>query len=227
MVRWYRRNGETGSVTVQGGTPRGIYTGTINEDVGATNNNAGSDREYIPSGWLILKSDKPISCFSGADGAGSNSTPGWPINQLSQLFPNPATVSDRERLDQSSVSICSPYEGTATVYGSDGVIITTFEITRAVPVSSTNDQLFPAAGQWNPFQTGTTDWTGGWVQTNVPSVAVFNFMDNPIHTLDNGDETLIPGVTPDEIKAEIIQDASGIYRRRDIDASGIETWNIC
>jgi len=88
--------------------------------------------------------------------------------------------------------------------------------------------LFPAAGQWQPIDLAVpVDWTGGWVQTNVPAVCVMNFMDSTIHTADNGDETMIPGVTPDEIRAEIVKDANGLFRRRDISATGIETWNIC
>jgi len=60
LVRWYRQNGETGSITVNAGTPASIWTGNINEDIGSTNNNAGSTTDYQVEGWLILKSDKPI-----------------------------------------------------------------------------------------------------------------------------------------------------------------------
>ena len=227
-VTWYRRNGDTNSFTVNAGTPVSIYTGNITGGVAPTN--AGSTVDYFPDGWLILKADKPISCFSGADGAGSNATPGWPLDQLSQLFANPATVSDsRTRADQASVSISSPFEGTATVYNSSGVEIDTFTLTRGTtPATTSNEQLFPAAGQWQPIDLAVpVDWTGGWVQTNVPAVCVMNFMDSTIHTADNGDETMIPGVTPDEIRAEIVKDAGGLFRRRDISDTGVETWNIC
>ena len=227
-VTWYRRNGETNSFTVNAGTPVAIYTGDITGGVAPTN--AGSTVDYFENGWIILKADKPISCFSGADGAGSNATPGWPLNQLSQLFANPATISDsRTRADQASISICSPYEGTATVYNSSGVEIDTFTLTRSTtPATTADDQLYPAAGQWQPIDLAApVDWIGGWVQTDVPSMCIMNFMDSTVHTTDNGDETVIPGVTPEEIRAVVIKDASGLYRRRDIDASGIESWNIC
>jgi len=54
-----------------------------------------------------------------------------------------------------------------------------------------------------------------------------NLNGGSIWTSDAGDEMLIPGVTPDYLRASIIKDANGLYNRRDIDISGIETWNIC
>ena len=53
-----------------------------------------------------------------------------------------------------------------------------------------------------------------------------NYSGDPLFT-GNYDETTIPGTTPDEIRAEIVKDAGGLYRRRDISATGVETWNIC
>ena len=226
LVRWYRQNGETGSVTVNAGTPASIYAGNINEDVGATNNNAGSTQDYQVQGWLILRSDKPISAFSGADGSGGNATPGWPIEQLGQIFPAAQSIDNDPDGDRSSVNVCSPYEGTATVYLSDGTIVTTFPILRGVtPATSPEDQLYPAAGQWQPIDNSIALWDG-WIETNVPCNCVMNYSGDPLFT-GNYDETTIPGTTPDEIRAEIVKDAGGLYRRRDISATGVETWNIC
>lgn len=222
-VRWYRRNGETGIFTVNAGTPVRIDTGTINEEPGPTN--AGNDPDYGVDGCLILRANKPISGFSGADGAGGESTPSWPLDQLGQLFANPANIDDDVRADRSSVTIGSPYEGTATVYSSAGVILDTFTLTRTVtPATTSDDQLYPASGQWQPVNISLADWLGGWVEVNVPSFCVMN-LTGPVGIV--GDEMVIPGVTPEEIRAEIITDANGLLRRRDIDASGVETWNIC
>ena len=226
LVRWYRRNGETGIVTVNAGTPVSIFTGIINEEAGP--NNAGNTVDYFEDGWIILKAHKPISCFSGADGAGSNATPGWPLDQLAQLFPNPANIDDQTRADQASISIASPYEGSATIYGSDGIAITTISLTRTVAVTTAADQLYPAAGQWQPIdEVALPNYEGGWVETNVPAICIMNFRGSTTWPSNNGDETVIPGVTPEEIRAVIKKDANGIYRRRDIDAAGVETWNIC
>ena len=228
LVRWYRQNGETGIVTVNAGTPQAIYTGAINEEAGP--NNAGSTVDYEEDGWLILKADKPISCFSGADGAGSNATPGWPLDQLAQLFPNPANIDDQLRADQASISIASPYEGSAFIYDSTGALLATIALTRAVAVTTAADQLYPASAQWQPIDQTLPllpNYLGGWVETNVPAFCVMNFRGGTAFPSDNGDETAIPGTTPEEIRAVIKKDASGIFRRRDIDAGGIETWNVC
>ena len=227
LVRWYRQNMETGSVTVDAGTPQNIYNGTINEDAGGIPENAGSTEDYAEDGCLILRADKPIGCFSGADGAGSDSTPGWPLNQLAQLFPNPANVDDQLRADQSSVTIGSQYEGTMFVYDSTKTLITSIAITRGTVVATTDDQLYPAAAQWQPLDSGITDWYGGFVITNVPAICIMNLRGDSVFTADNGDELIIVGTTPEDIRAEIIVDASGFRRRRDVDALGVETFVIC
>ena len=45
-----------------------------------------------------------------------------------------------------------------------------------------------------------------------------------VWTSDGGQEMIIPGTTPEDIRAEIRLDASGIARRRDISAAGVVTW---
>ena len=227
LVRWYRRNGETGSVTVDAGTPIAIYNGSVNEDVGATNTNAGSNVGYAVDGCLILKSDKPIGAFSGADNSGGESTPGYPLNQLAQLFVNPANIDDNTNSARSSITIGSQYEGEFKVYDNTNTLITTVAITRAISVTVPEDQLYPAAGQWQPASNGITDYTGGYVECNVPSVCIMNLNGSSVWTVDAGDEVVICGSTPDELRANIKKDSDGFFRRRDIDASGVETWNIC
>ena len=225
-VTWYRRNGQTNSFTINAGTPVAIYTGNVTGGVAPTN--AGNTIDYGQDGCLILKSDKPISGFSGADSNGWEATPAWPLDQTSQLFANPATLNNSSDGGVSSVTIGSQYEGSGNVYDSTGSLVGTFFITRSVsPATTSGEQIYPAAGQWQPIDDGLNNWTGGWVQTNVPSICIMNFSGSSIWPSDAGDEMLIPGVTPDEIKAEIVKDANGLFRRRDISATGIETWNIC
>lgn len=226
LVRWYRRNGETGVLTVNAGTPADIYTGTVNEEAGPTN--AGNTADYGLDGCLILRADKPISCFSGADSQGFESTPGWPLTQLAQLFPNPANVDDNADAGRSSVTVGSPYEGLMSVYDSTQTLVTTVSITRAVAVTTADDQLYPASGQWQPVDSGLTDWNGGYIITNVPCVCIMNFNGSPSPwDSDAGDELNIVGTTPEDVRAEIRKDADGFLRRRDVDASGVETWNVC
>lgn len=228
-VRWYRRNGETGMCTVHAGTPVFIYTGSVNEDEGATNPNAGNDRKYGLDGCLILKSDKPISGFAGADGNGWESTPGWPVDQLAQVFANPSTLNNSTSASISSITVASPYEGTATVYDSSAVLVTEFPITRGVSVSVTTsaDQVYPAAGQWLPSDSGLSTLSGGYVETTVPAICIVNLAGSAIWSSNGGDELLIPGVSPAEIKADIVKDENNIHRLRVVDGNGDESWVVC
>ncbi|MEM7778193.1 MAG: hypothetical protein AAF732_21625, partial [Pseudomonadota bacterium] len=66
-------------------------------------------------------------------------------------------------------------------------------------------------------QAGTVDTTTTFRSQNGTTAT------NPAH---EDDETLLLGITPSSIAAEIREDASGILRRRSIDALGAETWTL-
>lgn len=218
-VTWYRQNMDQDSVTVQGGTPFQIGTGA----------RAGTDPNFDPQGWIILRSNKPISSFTGADRIGSNATPAWPIEFLAQLFPIFSTVDGTSAdFARSGINIASPYEGTARIYDESRNLVHSFDYVRGTsPPVTLDDQLFPAAGQSNPSTDGYAQLEGGWIETTTPSFVVINFNNSSVFTSDNGDETTIPGTTPDRIKAVIRRDPDGFLRRRDLDATGNETWTIC
>lgn len=221
-VTWYRQNMSQGTLNINAGTP--LQIGTVAR--------AGTDEDYANQGWLILRSSAPISSFAGADGAGGCAVEGWPIEFLSQMFPIYATLSGTHtRFDQCGINICSPYEGECRIYDSSGVLLFTFPYTRGTtPPATPEDQMYPAAGQSNPATDGYAEMVGGWVETTTPSVCVINFIGTATGSfgqIDGGDETLIPGTTPDELRAVIRKDGDNFLRRRDIDASGVETWNVC
>jgi len=197
-VTMYRRNGTTTVTTVTSGTPTALTS-------------SGNQDNWAVGGWLRLTSDVPICALQSIDGNGNGATPGWPVDQLSQMFPNPSSVSITATGSLSSVIICSPYNGSATIFDDSNTSVGTITYTRAGAAAS---QLFPAAGIWNP----TVAFTGGYIQTTTPSLCIINFNGSSIWTSDNGEEMIIPGTTPDELKAEIRLDAGGIARRRDIDA---------
>lgn len=220
-VTWYKRDMTQGTVTVNGGTPFTI--GNVA--------NAGNDNWFQNQGWLILRSDKPISSFTGADGAGGNATEAWPLEFLAQNFPIYSTISTDPDFHQAGINIASPYEGEARVYDSTGALVFTFPYVRGTsPPVTPDDQQYPAAGQSNPGSDGYAELTGGWIETTSPAVCVINFIGTATGNFgvsDNGDETVIPGTSPEELKAQIRKDPDGFLRRRDIDVSGVETWNIC
>ncbi|CAM9702471.1 unnamed protein product, partial [Ectocarpus sp. 6 AP-2014] len=220
-VTWYRQNMQQDSVTVNGGTPLTIGSAA----------RAGTDTNVANQGWLILRSDKPISCFSGADGAGSQAIAAWPVEFLAQMFPIYSYIDTTLSFRQAGINVCSPYEGEARIYDSNRTLVFTFPYTRGTsPPATPNDQLYPAAGQSNPGTDGYATLSGGWIETTTPAVCVINFIGTPATEFgfsDNGDETLIPGTSPAELKAVIIKDPDGFLRRRDIDNAGVETWAVC
>ena len=218
-VNWYRQDMSQGTVTVNAGTPFLLGTNSI----------AGTDSGFANQGWLILRSDKPISSFTGADGAGSNATEAWPLEFLAQMFPIYSTIAANTSYALAGINIASPCEGTARIYDSYGTMVFTFSYTRGTsPPATPDDQQYPASGQSSPGRDGYAALTGGWVETTTPAVCVINYNGAVgFGATDNGDETLIPGASPEELKAQIRKDADGFLRRRDIDVSGNETWNIC
>ena len=215
-VTYYRRNMTTGNFTVQAGTPLSIGGST------------GNQADYNNDGWLILRGDKPFSGFSGADSVGWEATPCWPLTALAQLFPILSTIGGSTDFGRSSVSLASPYEGTARVYNESKVLLDTFTLTRGTsPAATPDDQLYPAGGQWNPQVSVGASVSSGYVECDVPCVCIMNFNNSTVFSLDAGDEIAIPGTSPDDIKAQIRKDPDGFLRRRDIDVLGNETWVVC
>ena len=215
-VTYYRRNMTTGNFTVQGGTPLAIG--------GLT----GNQTDYNPDGFLILRAQKPITAFSGADSVGWESTPAWPLTALSQVFPILSTIGTSTDLGRASITIASPYEGSCVVYSEAGVALHSFTITRGTsPPSVPGDQQFPAAGQFSPQADLGSAVNSGYIESNVPCICICNFDGSAIFTGDAGDEIIIPGSTPDDIRAVIRKDPDGFLRRRDIDTSGVEVWSLC
>lgn len=211
-VTYYKRDMTSGDLTVQAGTP----FSTISQ--------AGNNADYDPNGWLLLRGDKPFTGFSGADGSGFEATPCWPLTALAQVFPILSTIGASTRGRTASISLASPYEGSARVYDESGALFDTFTLTRGTtPPGTTEDQRFPAAGQLLP----TSRIESGYVESDVPCVCIMNFSDSTVFTSDAGDEIAIPGTTPDDVKAQIREDSDGFLRRRSIDTSGNETWVLC
>lgn len=215
-VTYHRRNMTTGSFTVQAGTPLDIS--------GAT----GNQTDYNVNGWLLLRANAPIASFSGADAAGWEATPGWPLTALAQLFPILSTIGTNTSARRASISLASPYEGNARVYDESKVLLGTFALTRGTsPPTSPDDQKFPSAGQFIPGVSLGASVSSGYIEADVLCVCICNFDGSSNFAADAGDEISIPGTSPDEIKAQIRKDPDGYLRRRSIDNSGVETWVLC
>ena len=238
---WYVRDGAKGVSTVSPGSPVD-FDGTT----GAT------DSDYEPNGATRVRATGLVSAYSGADSAGLEASPMMPVSAMSQVVAQPLFIDDTGDGGNSGVAIASPYEGTARVYewniGTKELDLRyTVPLTRTgVTVTSQEDQLHPAAGLVaNESGSGAVALQGdlrpGVIVADVPITAVVqNASPNqgPQRTLrsqngtttsgivDDDDETLSLGVTPPSIAAEVREDTSGLLRRRRIDGTGAEQWQL-
>lgn len=211
-VTYYRRNGATGSVSVSPGT--------------AVSLGAGSNTLLSPNGAVRVTADKPISLYSTTDSIGNQVLSGFPVSQTAQLFSNPSFLDSSTSYGESGIAIISLYEGTASVYDSSGVLVDTFNYIRTSAVVTAADQVYPASARWKPSDVSvSTTLDGGWVETNTPSVAIFN-TNGDTNWSTTGQEYFVVGSTPEEIRADI-KKINGLWRRRDISDTGVVTWNIC
>jgi len=219
-VTFHRRNNLTGTIAVSEGTS---VDATLTTDFGST-------ADLNVNGGMILRSDSPISARFRNDSSGNQAVGYWPTSQLGQLFPIAATIDTDVDYGVACIAVVSKYAGSYSVYDSTGTFITTSTITRngvLTPATSAADQLYPATGRWNPAEALGVSVTGGYITSDVPCLCIMNFNGSAVWTDDVGDEIAITGSTPVDIKAEIRLDAGGLARRRDVDAAGAVTWNIC
>lgn len=211
-VTYYQRTGATATVSVSPGTSVEL--------------NAGSGTFLNPTGCLRITADKPISTFTGSDGAGNQCLAGFPLSQMGQLFCNPSFIGSDFTYSIVGVAIASLYEGTATVYTSTGAILDTFTYVRSNPTTTADDQQYPSAGRWAPSAVSSaTTWDGGYIETNTPAVCIMNSSGDSIWG-SAGEEMWIVGSTPDDIRADI-KKIDGLWRRRDISSAGVVSWNVC
>ncbi len=223
-IRWYRRDGTSGTLTAGPG-----YADLLS----ATGAN---DPDYEADACLILRADGPISGYSGADTSGVDATPFFPLSALSQRVPLPLAGHAYGDGSDNGIAVASPHEGTARLYLADGSLFATIPLTRGGTVVAPADQLCPCAGlaaKSDPEATTVLPaaFEGGYVEADVPIYVVQNANGN--ETVIAGGikagakETALPGITPEDIRAEIRRDEAGFLRRRRIDGSGAETWVLC
>ena len=157
-------------------------------------------------------------------------------------------IDDAGDGSRSSIAIASPYECEARIYEWDDassslVLAYDLQLTRTnVTVTSRQDQFHPAvAVVSNDTGSGAVELTAslrpGVVIATAPVMVIVQNGDinlQPTIRSQNGgtttsiineaDETLMLGWTPDDVRAEITSDANGLLRRRTIDSNGIESW---
>jgi len=248
VVSWYDAQGVSGllndGVGISPGSPVDMDSATPT----GTGNTAG---DYRVQEFTRFKAVGLGSAYSGADGAGGDATPACPVAAMSQIVAQPLHLRDSGNANQSSVTIASPYVGTAKIYEWNDTtkaldLAYTVPLVRSgVTVLASEDQLHPAAGQVSNSSSGTgiVELVGsldpGVIVADVPIMAIVQTNDSSIGATlrsQNGttadtirsrqDETLMFGITPDHLKAEITEGTDGLLYRREIGSGGVEMWSL-
>ena len=238
VYNYYVRDGANGSFTVNPGSPQPIDTLT-----------GANDSDYEPNGATRTLINGLGTWYSGADSAGLEASPAMPVSAMSQVIAQPFFIDDTGDGGNSGIAIASPYPGTARVYSWDTttnslVLEYTVQLTRTgVTINGRSDQNHPAAGLIaNDAQATNTlvgDLNAGIIVADVPiTVVAQNGTPTHIPTVrsqngttvtsisSNDDETLLLGVTPENLKAEIRQAEDGLLYRRSLGTGGVETWGL-
>ena len=246
VVDWYTRDNAQGSLNSGNGVSPGS---PIDFDAAAPIGTGANESDYEPNGATRVLAVGLISAYSGADSAGLEASPLMPTSAMSQVVAQPLYIADTGDGGNSGVAIASPYEGTAKIYEWNSTtnqldLVETVPLTRnGVTVATKADQNHPAAGLLaNENVNGAVTLNGqlnaGIVVADVPiTVVVQNGTPTLTPTVrsQNGttttaivnddDETLSLGWTPDTLRAEITEGVDGILYKRVIDL-GLETWVV-
>lgn len=251
QIAWYVRD----LVTARGflNDPAGVSPGSPQDfDAAPPGGTGASDTDYEPNGACRLLATGLISAYSGADSAGLEASPLMPTFAMSQVVAQPFNIDDTGDGGDSGVAIASTDEGTAEIWEWDDTLPTpalalayTVPLNRGFTATTREDQNHPSAGLVaNETGSGAVllvgDLKPGLVIADVPITVVAQngtpgFV--PAIRSQNGttttsiisqdDETLMLGVTPAAIAAEIREAADGLRYRRTIAAGGGETWVRC
>ncbi|MEM7522160.1 MAG: hypothetical protein AAF360_00045 [Pseudomonadota bacterium] len=227
----YAQNGELRTATASPGAPAALKA-----DFGF-----GDDTDYLPSGFIIFRADGPIAGFVGADSAGTNATTFYPAELGSYVVGIPMRLRGNQNSDVN-IALASTFEGTARIYGPDGVLRKQLDLVRGGTLNSgvnttIADQLHPAAARWAADEADFTAdiLRGSYIKADVPLYPVANLYDDGggtdgdtatvgSHNYANDDETTLAGITPDGLRVQLREDDTGLLWRQRIDNAGLVQW---
>ena len=245
VVDWYTRDGASGSLN----SGLGVSPGSpIDFDAAPPLGTGANDQDYEPNGATRIRAIGVVSAYSGADSAGLEASPLMPLSGMSQVVAQPFFIDDVGDGGNSGVAIASPFVGTAKIYSWDTatsslVLEYIVPLTRnGVTVGSKVDQYHPAAGLVaNETVPGAIALVGqlnaGVVIADVP-ITVIAQNGSPSLTptirsqngttttsiVNDDDETLMLGITPEEIACEVREGTDGILYKRVVGAGGAASW---
>jgi len=213
---------------------------------GTTANNAGNNSDFAKEGCLVLKASGPISAFAGADGSGLEAAYATPTAAAGQRVALPLATSQTQPGDSSGICVHSKFKGDAKIYDHNNTLVYEFTFDRDASLANPTDefeQRFPCAyhitgtGATGGDETFTEDFLSGYIETTVPVAVIMNSDESDQYiTVANGfnaqgletnaDEIVMVGITPDDCRAEIRCSGDGRYRKRVIDGTGSENWEL-
>ena len=234
-TNYFVRDGAQGSFVTSAGSPTPIDSAT-----GAV------EADYEPNGATRTLVGGLGSWYSGADSAGLEATPAMPVSAMSQVVAQWLFIDDTGDGGNSGIAIASPYEGTANVYEWDDttssiILKYAFPLTRSgVTISSKEDQKHPASGlianDSVASNTLSGDLKAGVIIADVPITVIIqngtasqgsnNTLRSQNGTTTTGiinddDESLSLGWTPNTLKAEITEGVDNILYKRELNAGSV------
>ncbi len=239
--------------------------GQVDFDAAPPVGTGASDPDYEPRGATRVKAAGLIVAYSGADSAGLEASPMAPVSTFTQRIALPLHIRDSGDGGNNGIACASTLDGVAKIFqwnaatgqaeqisfndesgspATELLLRRRTDDTELTAAANADAQLHPAsfslqgATDPNAYQM-TSDFTGGYIESDVPMTCVFNSEQNEngatdhtfrgtsgaavvgIHSDD--DEQLTYGITPEEIRAEVTRGTDGkLYKR--VVTSGVETW---
>ena len=247
LVDYFVRDGASGSLNDGAGVSPGLPIDIAsNPPIGT----GANDIRYRPNGATRFRATGLISAFSGADGIGSEATPLMPVAAMAQVTAQPFHIQDASNGGYSGIAMASCYDCEARVFEYDdqnGDLVLKYDVAltrEAVSLDAPDKQFHPAsAAISNETAHGAVELDGplkpGVIVSTAPIMVIAQNGDPdlqpPIRSQNGttttsirtaGDETLMLGWTPRDLKAEIATDTGGFLRRRVLDRDGLETWPL-
>lgn len=194
---------------------------------GTAADNAGHDQGYVKQGAIhLVATNGYISCLSGADGAGLEATYFFPVNALTQRVPLYLGLEDASTSQNSSIAIQSVYKGDFKIYNQNKVLKYSGTFDRGFVPDSGKRQLHASAILIANANTNVDvelfeDFDGGYVESDVPINVIVNSDENDeIITggiLTAGDEIVMYGITPNNIRAAFVKASDGFIYKRSVE----------
>ena len=188
---------------------------------GTAADNAGHDQGYVKQGALhLVATNGLISCLSGAYGNGLEATYYYPVEAMTQRVPLYLGIDNGNNTASTSIAIQSIYKGDFKIYDQNKVLKYSGTFDRAFVPESGKRQLHATAILIGPGADieFTEDFTGGYLESDVPVNVIVNTDENELLIPDGiptaGDEIVVYGITPNEIRAEIRKFTDGFLYKR-------------